>query len=116
MKFVNLATLPIEDRKAIQRDQIAALWAWQVKHAKASPAEIERRILNLKDAAKIKDMRDRYDKFRKVRTPWDPKPEANNTKPVANAIGANKRTDNEQPARSVFIRKLAEDNRPAWLR
>lgn len=115
-EFVNLATLPPEQQKAIQRDNIAALWAWQVKHGKASPNEIERRILKLKDPEKIKDMRARYDRFRKVKTPWDPKPEAKKKPESANNTSANKRAETPEPPRAGIFRQIAEDNRPAWLR
>lgn len=110
--MMNIAALPKEQQNAIQRDKTAALWAWQVKHKKATAEAIEERIRKLKDPEKIADMRQRFDRYRKVKTPFDPKPVATHT---ANTIGENK-TTNVPGTGFNFLRKPTTDTRPEWMR
>lgn len=61
--MTNIANLPPEERNAIQRDKLTALWANDCKHGKANQAGVMRRLLAIKDQAKREDLIARFNKF-----------------------------------------------------
>lgn len=59
----NLAALPQEERKAIQRDKLAALWAYDCWIGRATEAGVVRRIHQINNEQQRQDLIDRFDKF-----------------------------------------------------
>jgi len=59
----NLAALPEEERKAIQRDKMTSLWANDCRIGRASEGSVIRRIYQIDNEQQRQDLLDRFNKF-----------------------------------------------------
>lgn|GEM_PF-2610670 len=60
---INIADLPEQERNAIERDKLTALWAHNCKSGRNNQASVVRRINAIADDNKRQDLLSRFDRF-----------------------------------------------------
>lgn len=60
---MNIASLPTEEQRAIQRDKATALWAHKVKTGQVSEGSVIYKINQIDDEARREDIRNRFNRY-----------------------------------------------------